>query len=733
MKNRKWLVACMALTVALLSASASYGQVTVMNGVGSSAIFPSAGLSAVTTDPVTLAPALCGSNLWTGGSGSPSSIATGVDSRGGGIHPEPGNLWVAWDHDTLPALTKVCTYLSVDSVVGDRLFLEQGAPGAGNGTLSLAASAKWTLGANKIAFGLDNTSCATSVGALTFPSIDLTLGSGTTLTATVHGGGNFSNYFANGAVITVTGSTAPNNVTNVKISGVTALGPTSFTFSGGAGASSDLTGGASVTVVANCPGLPADVWNALVANPHFTVAFTDIRPEDGLFAYHRANDATGYPSADDSFMSYLGKGILSSYSTAVAFPVNFGLGGTTDPISGQPVPATVTQSIAADPVVIVASRNNVTACGLGNAAFTSVTSEGLGRAYAGLAGATQDLAPALQSSAAGCPAPVWPVEREPLSGTFNTFEWQVIRDNNNRTRSQENGNFGYPQSNNNAAACGAWVGALTSTTVAAFPPAVAPPQHFDANNCGNPLNIQVATSGFASAAGPYSGFGGNRTRAIGTGEMVAVVNGGAGTKDSVGYAFYSLGTFGGKSGLKYVMLDNADPLYPSYVDNTLPGQVAPVCTGFVNAAPAFSCPTPQPTFDGLIGGGYRTWSVLRAVYNAPASGCPAPFTALTIGCLIQAAQDQAANNVKDFVPVITCGPAGSGTCTPTQTFKFFRSHYQNSGVVPHNGNSGFGSPCAPGTVPAEAGGDMAGAILPIQADYTVQASGCTGELTNIFQ
>jgi len=400
----------------------------------------------------------------------------------------------------------------------------------------------------------------------------------------------------------------------------------------------------------------------------------------------------------------------------------------------------VTQSIAADPVVLIGSRNNVTACGLGNAAFTSVASEAVGRAYAGLAGATQDLAPALQSSAAGCPAPVWPVEREPLSGTFNTFEWQVIRDANHRTRSQENGNFGYPQSNNNAAACAAWVGALTSSTVAAFPPAVAAPQHFDANNCGNPLNIQVATPAFASAAGPYSGFGGNRTRAIGTGEMVTVVNGGAATKDSFGYAFYSLGTFGGKSGLKYVMLDNADPLYPSYPGNPsgTPGQVAPSCTGVVNASPiTFTCPTAQPTFDGVIGGGYRAWSVLRAIYNAPAVTCSAPFTAVSAACLIQAAQDQAANNVKDFVPVVTCGPAGSGVCAPTQTFKFFRSHYGNSGVAPHDGNTGFASlgpcPAQPPPLP-EAGGDMDGAIFPIQSDYTQYAFiGCSAELTNFFQ
>jgi hypothetical protein len=727
MKNCKWLVVCLALTIALLSASASYGQ-SVLVGAGSSALFPTVGLSATSPDPITGAAALCGANFWTGGSGSASSIATAVDSRGGGIHPEPGNLWVAWDNDTTP--TKVCAFISVDSIVGQRLFLEQGAPGTGNGTLSLGPSADYTVGANKVAFAQDNTSCATSVGSLSF-SVDLS-SVGTTTTAVVHGGGNFSNYFANGAIVTVAGSTNANyNLAGKAIGGVTQLGPLSWTYTT-AGGAADATGGATATVVANCPGLPSAVHALLTANPHFTVAFTDIRPEDGNFAYHRANDLGSFPGDPTTAnMDYAGKGILSSYSTAVAFPVNYNITGT-DPISGQPIPGFVTQGIGADPIIIVASRNNVTACGLGNGAFTSVSSSALGRAYAGLAGATQDVSPALVSSASGCPAPVWPVEREPLSGTYNTFEWQVIRDANNRDRSQENGNISYPQSNNNGAACGAWVAALTSTAASSFPPAVAPPQHFDANNCGNPLNIQVANySTLSTAAGVYGGFGGNRTRAVGTGEMVGVINAGAGTKDSIGYAFYSLGTFGGKSGLKYVMLDNADPLYPSYTGNVVPGQVAPVCTGFVNKG-SFSCPTPQPSFDGVIGGGYRAWSVLRAVYTGTTlSTCSSPFTTLSIGCLIQASQDQAAAAVKDFVPVTYC--ANASCSSQIDGMPFFRSHYQNSGVTPHDGNNPATGACH-NAVPIEAGGDMAGAIFADQADFTLQNNiGCTSELTNHFQ
>jgi hypothetical protein len=218
--------------------------------------------------------------------------------------------------------------------------------------------------------------------------------------------------------------------------------------------------------------------------------------------------------------------------------------------------------------------------------------------------------------------------------------------------------------------------------------------------------------------------------------MVGVINSGAGTANSIGYAFYSLGTFGGKTGVKYVTLDGVDPLYSVYSSNPngIAGTVAPSCTGFVNKG-TFSCGAGvQPNFNGVVTGNYRVWEPLHAIYTGSAiSTCAAPYTAVTIGCLIQAAQDQAANNVKDFVPVQTCGTS-IGSCTVTNNFFFFRSHYQNAGPAPHDGNQPPpGSSCI-GSVPLEAGGDMAGAIYPKQTDWTLQNNvGCTAELTNQFQ
>ena len=98
-KCRSFLAVALFSAFALLTASAIQAQ-TVLNAVGSSGVFATTGLAAITADPVTGAAALCGTNFWSGGSGSPSSLAFAIDSRNAGIPHEPGTIWVAWDNDT---------------------------------------------------------------------------------------------------------------------------------------------------------------------------------------------------------------------------------------------------------------------------------------------------------------------------------------------------------------------------------------------------------------------------------------------------------------------------------------------------------------------------------------------------------------------------------------------------------------------------------------------------------
>jgi hypothetical protein len=724
------------LTFALLTASRSQAQ-TVLTAVGSSGVFATTGLAAITADPVTAAPALCGTNFWSGGGGSASSLSFAVDSRNAGIPHEPGTIWVAWDSDTAP--TKVCSYLSVDSVVGQRLFLSQN--GAGNAILNLSTVAQFTVGANKVSFAGDNTSCTASGGNGPF-SVDITEAVGSaTATVTVHGGGNFGNGFANGALVTITGSTITGfNVVSLAIAGVTQLSPTQFTFSTGSstGLGTDSSGGSSASVAANCPGLPLAVFNA-INGKHFTMAFTDIRPEDAHYTFVRATCALAPTDNTTPCMGYSAnpatpQGIKSSYSQDVAFGLDFGLFGGTDPITSIAVPAGTIQDVGAVPVMWIASNRNATACGLGSAAFTNVNDSDVQSAYRGLAAATQDISAALVSTAAGCPAPLHVIAREPFSGTYNTVEWQLVRSHrsgNNRW-SQEYANVGYPQSNNNlGTACPAWVSALPSST--ASNPVYPPFATGLTNTCGNPLNIQSAdyTTG-NSAIGPYGGFGGNKTRGIGTGQVVAVVNS-TGVTDALGYGFYSLGTFGGKANVKYVTLDGTDPLWPSYSANPYGAGKFAACTGKVNLG-TFTCPSGQPTFDGVKNGSYTNWNIIRADYYGPVSTCAAPFITVSPGCLIQAAQDQANptnGTVRDYVPITYCN--NSACSAPVQGITYFRAHYGISGVNGHNGHVGppFTPSCA--AVP-ESGGDMAGAIFPVQLDVTqLNAIGCTAELGGFYQ
>ena len=578
MKNFKLLAALSCLGAALLFAPMSYGQQVV--GAGSSALFPTMAIAAVSPDPITGTPAPCGNRIWTAG----SAIASGKDNRGG-IPLEGGNVWVAWDIDAAP--TVVCAYLSVDSLVGQRLFYSQS--GSGNATLELTAAATSTPGANRVSFITD-------------------------------------------------------------------------------------------TVL---PGLPVAVFN-IVNHAHFNVAFTDIRAEDGVFANTRAGCA---PVPGDTSKQCMGYGlpiapnpIKSSYSGASAQVVAYGISSPTatgtDPISGLSIPASITTSVGADPVVVIVNTSNAAAGHLGDSRVVNAPSHVLAAIYDGYLGGTASLAPSMLPSN----AVLHVVEREPVSGTYNTFEWQNVRERDGSNGlSQEVGIPDPVPANQNCFVPGGFV-----------PPAVV---------CQNPLNEPGSPAGFAF-----------RTRAIGTGEMVNAISA-ATNPDSIGYAFWSLGTFGGKPNLRFLTLDGVDPLYSGYtVAAGGTNGLFPTCSGAFNLG-TFACPpgTVLPNFANIINGGYRVWSVLRAITNTPA---PAPVLGL-----IQAAQDQAHVNIPDFVPSVFC--ANAACSAKTVGVPVFRSHYAISGVTPNNGNNSSGAGCG-----AEAGGDMAGAIFTVQSDTEIY--GVTG-------
>jgi hypothetical protein len=585
MTKCKWLAASLGVAASLLAAVPSKAQAPQIVGVGSSGIFTSVVLSMVNGDPITGTTTTCGTNVWTGD----SSIASGIDNRSTSIPSEGGNVAVVWDNSTTPTI--VCAYLTVDSIVGQRLFLGQSS--TGNGTLALTSAALTTAGKNKVSFIKDNAT-----------------------------------------------------------------------------------------------GLPSAVYN-LVNGAHFNVAFTDIRAEDGVFAYNRA--AAALDSTSKSGLGYgpqggVGTAILSSYDQSSAQVVAYAITGN-DPFTSLAVPATKTIPIGAAPVVFFYNTTDVAAGGLGALLPTNVNTHVLAGFYSGLLGVNEELTGV--PAGAGNIKGLHVIQREPVSGTYNTFEWQVVRSRDGNTDLSQETGFG-PTPANCIVAPPAIGSATYNTPVLAT----------GCTTSGNPEYV-------ASSGGYNLGW---RARAIGTGQMVAAVNS-ANNPNSLGYAFFGLGTFGGKTNVKYMTLDGVDPLYATFAGGTFPN-----CSGFFNSTPAFTCVGGAlPTFANVAAGNYRTWSLIRAVIY---SSYTPPTTGPSVTSLIQAAQDQANSTVPDFVPYQICS---SSACTSTtRKLNVFRSHYNISGVCANNGTAtGFvncGQPAG-----QEAGGDMLGSQFLVQADLDYYA------------
>ncbi|GAC1635113.1 MAG: hypothetical protein NVS9B14_11940 [Candidatus Acidiferrum sp.] len=636
---KKWKIcsAVLALALALtcLAANSAQAQSVPVVAVGSSALFPSAAIAAVSSDPVrgTTTP-LCGSRFWTGS-------ASAIDARKSLTSPvipdEGGTLWVAWDNDTTP--TVICAYLSVDSIVGQRLFFGQGAGAAGNATLSIPTTACTTAGANKVAFIWD-----TATAGLPVPVYN-------------------------------------------ALSGNT---------------------GASCT--------------AATAPVHFNLALTDVRPEDAQFIGNSrvlcndANASAFFPPDDKSCMGFgpgvssPGTAVVSSYSSASAQAVAYSFTGT-DPISGVAIPASRTLSVGAEPVLVFVNASGAGSGDFGNlistGKLTNVNSKTLSAMYTGQAFFTRDL---VQGTTPNSIPQVFAhvLQREPMSGTYTTFEWQVIRQRDGfNANSQETGILGPSQAG--------YTSACFVQNANAFPGV----------SCSNPLSFCIG----ANCA--------LRTRVIGTGQMVSTANNNA-LSNTLGYAFWSLGSFGNKLNIRYLTLDGVDPLFPSYSAHSgvfpggvagqgtaalLPAPAAGQCGGYFNGdggatISSFSCNSyALPTFDGVTSGNYRAWNELRAVYFGASDLAPS-FSPLNVTGFVRGAQDQAAPaptaRIPDIFPAQYCANAAcSSTVDPLQVF---RSHYTIGGVTGVNGQQS-------GTT--EAGGDVAGTILNAQTEIDAGLLGNT--------
>lgn len=269
--------------------------------------------------------------------------------------------------------------------------------------------------------------------------------------------------------------------------------------------------------------LPNAVFIAL-QGAAFNAGMTDIRPEDALFATNRALAPL---TQNRSGLGYgpppIGQPILSAFSSKSAVPVQFALSGN-DPISGLPITFSyLTNSTGAAPIVVFVNSTQTGLGHLGSILFNNVGRFPLAWTFNGNLSRGRDLFPTVATLPS---VGIHTMLREPISGTYNTFEFDIVRSLEVNS-SQENN--------------------------------VTPPTD-------NPLNQTYAS-------------GGSRQRVIGTGEMVSEVGA---TPDALGYAFWGFGNFAGVlSTTKYVTVDGVDPLRPTYTNGTFPSCTTPPCPGAV--------------------------------------------------------------------------------------------------------------------------------------------------------
>lgn len=295
-------------------------------------------------------------------------------------------------------------------------------------------------------------------------------------------------------------------------------------------------------------GLPVSIANAINGTAVNT-AGTDIRPEDAEFAVARALAPCGAPVATGS--QYLGLGytngstIGSHFSGSLFNVINFSL----------PSAFAVTP-VGATPIVVTVNGDG-TSNGFSNTNITNLSSSVLAGFLDGTNSYTGQALPS--PSATGAAATV--ILREPLSGTYNTMEYN----DPNTVALQTSQDVGVNQPSGQVNCSGT-------------------------SPLSNPLNIATPS-------------GGARQRAIGTGQELSEV---IATQNSLGYGFWSVANFKGFTNAaapnaKYLTIDNIEPLLnPAYSHTgTIP------VTGSTDLA--------HVDLTNVSNGSYPLWSLLRLV------------------------------------------------------------------------------------------------------------------------
>lgn len=415
---------------------------------------------------------------------------------------------------------------------------------------------------------------------------------------------------------------------------------------------------------------------------HYTYANTDIRPEDAKFASARMFTSCGTPMYRQPFdlgyrLTYglgyqttttgVGLPVKSAFSTAAFNVLDFNIAGT-DPISGGTVPGFAVTAIGAQPIVVgVAPATDTT----GIAGASDINGFTLALFYEGVLGRSTDLV------GPGTTNAVVTLVREPLSGTYNTFEYSVP--NSSEFHTSQDDNF-----------CNGT--AVFSQT----------------------MNIASANSGIAGAA---------RKRVIGTGEMVSTLNGTSGTTDMLGYAFWSAANFNGDTNIKYLTVNGVDPLLDAYgscltcnpttppTSQTFKAGALPQSTGSCSVAGGTPC-LAAVTFNNLANGDYAIWSAVRVVGRPSDAGVANLVTAVHT---LDASQH-------DFIS--------------TSALKVWKSHfplYTVTGAAANGDHINAANDLCNGGS-AEAGGDAGGTnvLENVNKDFCADYSNANGLVNKTF-
>ncbi len=441
----------------------------------------------------------------------------------------------------------------------------------------------------------------------------------------------------------------------------------------------------------------------------FNAALTDIRPEDALYAttralssYNTTNGVSGLGynntvcGANAAHPTLVGCAVTDAFNKGGSFNVvSFKLSGT-DPITTAAVPAYTTLTTGVAPVVVLASNKDTSTYGLGKTQadgsylYQDINRKVLGFIFDGTTACAADLLPATPSPAAYggvIPTSSGPglqaILREPLSGTYNTFEFTGVRtltgsaatavavskassitwltDDDSSQELDPEGNLTTlgPAENYGDPAC------------TPFPTG--------AKACGDPL-YNPSKSAACS--------GGFRARSIGTGEEVAAtlgldnVSGGLSVEDGIGYTFWSYQNIapaatGCETGVSgdvtcssylghYLTVDAVDPLFSTEGGSFSPTLGAtpenpngpynlPQCGAIANGASKNPFPCMQIPFTHIYDGKYPLWSQLRIVTLANVTNkVVIPQGVINV---VGYAQSEAApgstKQISDFVPFLS--------------------------------------------------------------------------------